>query len=52
MAMDYKVETYRKWLSENVTLSDPFSPQFIKGNYTPPADGTELPTAYRNKYKG
>lgn len=30
MAIDYKLDEYRKWLDENVTLSDPFSPKALR----------------------
>jgi len=26
MGIDYKIDNYRKWLQDNITLSDPFSP--------------------------
>lgn len=30
MAVDYKLTQYKKWLQENVTLSDPFSPSALR----------------------
>ncbi len=30
MTFDYKLDEYRRWLKENVTLSDPFSPQALR----------------------
>jgi hypothetical protein len=30
MSFDYKLDEYRKWLQENTTLSEPFSPVALR----------------------